>query len=60
MIARGAIVNISKSLLLFEETKKINTPIKKRKIIFLNDACVTIGRLDSVANIEITKTRPQS
>jgi hypothetical protein len=29
MIARGAIVNISKSLLLFEETKKINTPIKK-------------------------------
>jgi hypothetical protein len=33
----GAIVNISKSLLLFEETKKINTPIKGN--IILNDAC---------------------
>jgi hypothetical protein len=52
-------VNISKSLLLFEETKKINTPIKKGGDNFLNDV-VTIGRLDSVANIEITKTRPQS
>jgi hypothetical protein len=39
MIARGAIVNISKSLLLFEETKKINTPIKKGSDNFLNDAC---------------------
>jgi hypothetical protein len=35
MIARGAIVNISKSLLLFEETKN-QYPNKKEAIIFLN------------------------
>lgn len=54
-MAKGAMVKISKSLLLFEETKKINTPMKKEAMIFLNDECSTKGLLDNVANIEMTK-----
>ena len=54
-MAKGGIVNISKSLLLLEETKKINTPIKKEAMIFLKEACVINNLLESVENIEITK-----
>jgi hypothetical protein len=42
MIAKGN-CEYQQIITLFEETKKINTPIKGSDN-FLNDACVTIGR----------------
>jgi hypothetical protein len=57
IIAKGAIVKISKSLLLFEDTKKINTPMKKEATIFLNAECSTKGLFDNVQNIEMTKNK---
>lgn len=57
IIAKGAIVKISKSLLLLAETKKINTPIKKEAMIFLKEACVVIGLLESEENIDIIKNK---
>ena len=57
IIAKGATVNSSISLLLFEETKKIIIPIKKEAMIFLKEVCVTCGLLDKDENIEITKNK---
>ena len=55
IIANGAKVNISKSLLLLDETKKINAPMKKDAIIFLKEVCNSCGLFDNVINIETTK-----
>jgi hypothetical protein len=55
MIANGAKVNSNKSLLLFEEIKKITIPIKNEAIIFLKETCKICGLLDNVANIETIK-----
>jgi hypothetical protein len=54
-IAKGAVVNNNKSLLLFAESTKTKTPIKKEATIFLYDNCSIDGRWDKVMNIEKTK-----
>ena len=56
-MAKGAVVNNNKSLLLFAERTKTITPIKKEATIFLYDVCSIEGRCDSVMNIEKTKNK---
>jgi thioredoxin-related protein len=57
IIAIGAKVKTNKSLLLFDEIKKIITPIKKEAIIFLNEVCNNCGRFERVKNMETTKNK---
>ena len=56
-MAKGAIVNTKKSLLLCAERTKTIAPIKKAVTVCLYAVCVIDGRLDSVKNIEKTKNK---
>lgn len=57
IIANGANVNSNKSLLLFEEIRKIMIPIKKEAIIFLNEVCNSMGLFERETNMEMTKNK---
>ena len=56
-MVNGAILNNNKSLLLFGETIKTITAIKKQATTFLYDECTICGLFEKVVNIEKTKNK---
>ena len=57
IIAKGAKVKTNKSLLLFEEIRKITTPIKKEAMIFLYELFNNNGLPGKDTNMETTKNK---